>query len=141
MKRLLRISLAPLLMLVFTGVALAQSGSGFDLTWSTVDGGGGTSTGGVLSLQGTIGQPDAGTLLGGSYALQGGFWDIAQSPANTPTATPTSTPVTPVNQLSFENMSKQGIRSSYEVTNAGSVTANLVHQYFTNGTTLLLHSR
>jgi len=82
-KRLLRIFLAPALVLVFTGVALAQSGNGFDLTWSTVDGGGGTSTGGVFSLQGTIGQPDAGTLVGGSYTLQGGFWNDIQAPART----------------------------------------------------------
>jgi len=82
-KRLLRIFLAPALVLVFTGVALAQSGNGFDLTWSTVDGGGGTSTGGVFSLQGTIGQPDAGTLVGGSYTLQGGFWSDIQAPART----------------------------------------------------------
>ena len=81
MKRLLRILLAPLLVLVITGVALAQSGNGLDLTWSTVDGGGGTSTGGVLSLQGTIGQPDAGTLVGGSFVLQGGFWDVVQAPS------------------------------------------------------------
>jgi len=82
-KRLLRIFLAPILVLVFTGVALAQSGNGFDLTWSTIDGGGGTSTGGIFLLQGTIGQPDAGTLLGGSYVLQGGFWGDVQASART----------------------------------------------------------
>src|SRR5207249_7170371 len=39
----------------------------------------GTSTGGVYSLSGTIGQPDAGGLsqtTGGSYTLAGGFWSI-----------------------------------------------------------------
>jgi hypothetical protein len=82
-KRLLRIFLAPILVLVFTGIALAQSGNGFDLTWSTADGGGGTSTGGVFTLQGTIGQPDAGTLFGGSYGLQGGFWGDVQASAGT----------------------------------------------------------
>ena len=58
--------------------ALAQSGGGYDLTWNTIDGGGGTSTsaGGVYTLSGTIGQPDAGTLSspGGTYTLNGGFW-------------------------------------------------------------------
>ena len=47
----------------------------YDLGWYTIDGGGATfSTGGEYSLGGTIGQPDAGTLSGGSYALRGGFW-------------------------------------------------------------------
>lgn len=37
-------------------------------------GGGGTSTGGVYAVTGTIGQPDAGTMSGGTYTLSGGFW-------------------------------------------------------------------
>jgi hypothetical protein len=48
----------------------------YSVDWSTVDGGGGTSTGGVYSVSGTIGQPDAGTTSGGTYTLQGGFWGI-----------------------------------------------------------------
>lgn len=52
----------------------AQTGGGYDLTWSTVDGGGGVSAGGGYTLIGTAGQPDAGTLGGGSYTLAGGFW-------------------------------------------------------------------
>ncbi len=52
----------------------AQVGGGFDQSWSTVDGGGGTfSTGGGYSLGGTAGQPDAGQQTGGSFALVGGF--------------------------------------------------------------------
>ena len=55
-------------------VALAQP---FAINWSTLDGGGGTSTGGVYTVSGTIGQPDAGpTMTGGSYALTGGFWAV-----------------------------------------------------------------
>jgi hypothetical protein len=46
----------------------------FGIDWFTLDGGGGSSTGGAYTLQGTIGQPDAGALSGGGYALQGGFW-------------------------------------------------------------------
>ena len=46
----------------------------FTLDWSTVDGGGTSSTGGVYSVTGTIGQADAGAVSGGSFALQGGFW-------------------------------------------------------------------
>ena len=65
------------LLLLLCGIAAvhAQSGGGYDLTWSTVDGGGATfSTGGSYELGGTLGQPDAGTLGGSSYTLVGGFW-------------------------------------------------------------------
>ena len=52
------------------------AGPDYRLDWFSIDGGGGTSTGGDYALRGTIGQPDAtpGTLTGGSYSLQGGFW-------------------------------------------------------------------
>lgn len=56
-------------------VARAQN---FSIDWFTIDGGGGTSTGGVFSLSGTIGQPDANPqpLTGGNFALVGGFWSL-----------------------------------------------------------------
>jgi hypothetical protein len=61
--------------LLLASVARAQSGGGYDLTWSTVDGGGATwSEGGGYALGGTVGQPDAGVLSGGGYTLAGGFW-------------------------------------------------------------------
>jgi hypothetical protein len=53
----------------------AQSGT-YSIDWFTIDGGGGTSTGGVFSVSGTIGQPDAGTMTGGPYSLTGGFWSV-----------------------------------------------------------------
>ncbi len=54
--------------------AAPQSGS-YDLSWYTIDGGGATfSAGGSYLLGGTIGQPDAGSMSGGSYQLNGGFW-------------------------------------------------------------------
>jgi len=51
-------------------------GQSYSIDWFTIDGGGGTSTGGVYSVTGTIGQPDAGAMSGGNYTLQGGFWGI-----------------------------------------------------------------
>jgi hypothetical protein len=48
----------------------------YAIDWSTIDGGGSTSTGGVYTVSGTIGQPDAGTMSGGNYTLQGGFWGV-----------------------------------------------------------------
>ena len=54
--------------------ATAQS---FSIDWYKVAGGGGTSTGGVYAVSGTIGQPDAGApMSGGSYSLTGGFWSL-----------------------------------------------------------------
>jgi hypothetical protein len=51
----------------------------YSIDWSTIDGGGGTSTGGVYTVSGTIGQPDAGTMSGGAYTLSGGFWGVLQA--------------------------------------------------------------
>ena len=64
------LTLAALLLLV--SVALAQGD--YDISWFTVDGGGGNSIGGPYTLSGTTGQPDAGVLSGGTYAVTGGFW-------------------------------------------------------------------
>ena len=63
------------LLLPVAGVTLAQSGGGYDLGWSTVDGGGVTlAAGGSYRLAGTAGQADAGAMGGGVYGLGGGFW-------------------------------------------------------------------
>jgi len=50
----------------------------YSIDWFTIDGGGGTSTSGVYSVSGTIGQPDASVqpMAGGKYSLIGGFWSI-----------------------------------------------------------------
>lgn len=68
--------LCVILLLAFASWVQAQSGGGYDLTWSTIDGGGTIgSEGGTYTLGGTIGQPDAGQpMSGGIYTLQGGFW-------------------------------------------------------------------
>lgn len=49
----------------------------YSIEWFTVDGGGGTSTGGVYSVTGTIGQPDSsGALTNGQFSVIGGFWAL-----------------------------------------------------------------
>ena len=66
---------------VFAAGAVAQP---FSTDWFKVAGGGGSmSIGGVYSLSGTIGQPDAGAMSGGNYSLIGGFWG-AVIPVQTP---------------------------------------------------------
>jgi hypothetical protein len=70
--------------LVLAAFSLRTSAQNYSIDWYKVAGGGGTSTGGVYSLSGTIGQPDAsGAMTGGGYSLTGGFWSIiavVQSP-------------------------------------------------------------
>jgi hypothetical protein len=49
-------------------------GQSYSIDRHKIAGGGGTSTGGVYSVSGTIGQHDAGKMSGGGFALEGGFW-------------------------------------------------------------------
>jgi hypothetical protein len=68
--KILLATLALLFSLTFTSRA-----QDYSIDWFTIDGGGGTSTGGVYAVSGTIGQPDAGgPMTGGPYSLTGGFW-------------------------------------------------------------------
>jgi hypothetical protein len=57
----------------------AAHAQNFSLDWSTIDGGGGASTGGVYAVSATIGQPDAGKMSGGNFTVDGGFWAIIAS--------------------------------------------------------------
>jgi len=75
-----------LLTLAFGLAVWAQD---YSIDWHTIDGGGGTSTGGVYSVTGAIGQPDAGAMSGGNYTLTGGFWvlPLAVQTTNAPVLT------------------------------------------------------
>src|SRR5256884_9286743 len=64
------------LLLLLTLGLLSVEAQNYSIDWFTIDGGGGTSTGGVYSVSGTIGQPDAGHMSGGNYTLDGGFWGV-----------------------------------------------------------------
>ena len=70
-RRLLIATIAPA---VLAGLAQSASAQPFDISWYTIDAGGGTSAGGAFQLSGTIGQHDAGVMSGGQYTLTGGFW-------------------------------------------------------------------
>ncbi len=69
----LLISVLCLLGIVFCPLALGQQ---YSIDWEKVAGGGGTSTGGVYTVSGTIGQADAGAMSGGDYLVTGGFWSL-----------------------------------------------------------------
>jgi len=77
------------LVLTVAGVAVAMVGSpqpelepdGLGLDAWSVDGGGGRSIGGSVTLVGAVGQPDAGVHLSGAVTLSGGVWSAAGSSA------------------------------------------------------------
>ena len=66
-----------LALLTIVGAAITTPAQPYSIDWFTIDGGGGTTTGGVYSVSGTIGQPDAGgPMTNGQYSLAGGFWAL-----------------------------------------------------------------
>jgi hypothetical protein len=73
----LKTRVGALIVLAFL-LAACASGQQYTIDWFTIDGGGGTSTGGVYVISGTIGQPDANAqpMTGGNYSLVGGFWSL-----------------------------------------------------------------
>ena len=74
MKTKLFAAFLALLALAAPSSLLAQN---YAISWYKIAGGGGTSTGGVYSVNGTIGQQDASVAMtGGSYSLVGGFWSM-----------------------------------------------------------------
>jgi hypothetical protein len=79
---------------VVGGVAFAQSGGGFTIKFSSIDGGAATSSGGGYSLRGTIGQPDAGltVLSGGGYNLRGGI-TVLPAPIIVPPSGSSASPI------------------------------------------------
>ena len=75
----------------------------YSIDWHTIDGGGGTSTGGPMigvnySVSGTIGQPDAGgPRTNGQYSVTGGFWVLPTAVQTTNAPTLTIIPAAPGN--------------------------------------------
>ena len=59
---------------VFIIVSASVGFGDYKIVWSTIDGGGGRSSGGQYVLTGTIGQPDAAYSSSGNYQVLGGFW-------------------------------------------------------------------
>ena len=64
-------------LIILALAVLSARAQSYSVDWYKIAGGGGTSTGGLYSVSGTIGQPDAsGAMTGGSYSLTGGFWSL-----------------------------------------------------------------
>ncbi len=85
--------------LLLVAGALNARAQSYSIDWFTIDGGGGgTSTGGVYSVSGTIGQPDAGgPMTNGQYSLTGGFWALPQAVQSVGAPTLSIVPATPGN--------------------------------------------
>ena len=88
MKQPVLQALTPTLLLTLWAVSATANAQSYSIDWHTLDGGGGTSTGGVYSVTGTLGQPDA-TLTsmdGGNFSITGGFWALfaVQTPGAPP---------------------------------------------------------
>ena len=76
------------LLLILLACPTGAYSQSYSVDWHKVAGGGGTSTGGVYAVSGTIGQPDAGgPLTNGQYSVTGGFWALpfAVQTTNAPT--------------------------------------------------------
>ncbi|MDB6055081.1 MAG: hypothetical protein JWN25_2604 [Verrucomicrobiales bacterium] len=58
------------------GLACPGFAQNYSIDWYSIGGGGGTSTGSVYSVSGTIGRPAVGRSSGGNYTLESGFWSI-----------------------------------------------------------------
>ncbi len=68
-----------LLLLSTNSFQLSTHAQSYSIDWYKIAGGGGTSTGGVFTVSGTIGQHDASAnnaLTGGNFSLTGGFWAL-----------------------------------------------------------------
>ena len=75
MKRTTRLLLQGLLLvLIIVAGTVYASVTGYDISWWTVDSGGGTTVGNGYTLSGTIGQSDADVLTSNGYTLAGGSW-------------------------------------------------------------------
>jgi hypothetical protein len=67
----------PHILPVRIGLPSVGHGAKLSIDWFKVSGGGGTSTGGVYSVRGTISQHDAGgPMTGGNFSFTGGFWAL-----------------------------------------------------------------
>ena len=71
----------PLMLFLCVAASLtAQTGGTYDLSHNVIAGGGGRSqsTIGSFQLEGTVGQPSAGTVsTGDTFNIRGGFWSMA----------------------------------------------------------------
>ena len=85
MKRINRLGCL-FILAVFAASVAPQSGGTFQIEKSVIAGGGGQTAGGTFTLDGTIGEPVAGTTsTGDTFELGGGFWGGGTTPSSNAT--------------------------------------------------------
>ncbi|MCS7338372.1 MAG: hypothetical protein NZ739_09085 [Verrucomicrobiae bacterium] len=109
----------------------------YSIDWWTIDGGGGTSTGGLYTVSGTIGQPDAGPVMtGGVYSVQGGFWGVVAA-VQTPGAPYLTVARTATNTVVFSwplaDSAGWVLQATTNLVSGGSVWVTIPPPYRTNG--------
>ena len=122
-------------LLIATGAGNAEN---YSIGWAKIAGGGGTSTGGVYSVSGTIGQPDAGAMSGGNYTLQGGFWGLIAA-VQTPGAAILSVVRTMTNTVVVSwPLPESGwkLHATTNLVTSGSIWSEIPPPYQTNGANL-----
>ena len=127
--------------LLLAGGQIALRAQQYSIDWHKVSGGGGTSTGGVYSVSGTLGQPDAGEpMTGGTYSLYGGFWALyaVQTPGAPVlsiqlTATNTAMVYWPSPSTGFNLEVNTTLATANWVTNFQSITDNGTIRYILVG--------
>jgi len=68
-----------MLLMSIAPILAAQTGGQFDLSHNVVAGGGTRSTGGTITIEGTVGQNLAGVQSSnGTFSIRGGFWAFTQ---------------------------------------------------------------
>src|SRR6187401_490919 len=130
---------------LFCATAFSLLAQTYSIDWHTIDGGGGTSTGGVYSVSGTIGQPDAGgPMTNGQYSVTSGFWALPTAvqtvgaptltivPAAPGTATLSWTPAAPgfILQETFSLSPTNWINSASGATNPIAVPVALPTKFY-----------
>jgi hypothetical protein len=109
---------------------LASDAESYSIDWSKISGGGGTSAGGVYSVNGTIGQSDAGPpMSGGDFTVKGGFWGMI-APVQIPAAVVT---VVATDATAGEPGSGQGT-GTFTFSRTGSTAAALKVNFTAGGT-------
>lgn len=97
-------------------VAHAQAGGDYEMTRSTHSGGGLIPvTAGDYALGGSIGQADAGLLVGGDFKLVGGFWGAATSATTDANHNPDPIPHVFASRLASANPFRESMSLAFEL--------------------------
>lgn len=101
-----------------------QAAGEVNISENVIAGGGGSSTGGTLKIDGTIGQPAVGiTMSGGQFSQTGGFWQPLSGATPTPLPTPTPSPSPGSTTIQFSaanyNASESNLKVTVTVTRSG----------------------